>query len=102
MIRDVLWSRRALRDLESQVLFVAQDNFETASRISAAIEATGNGLGRFLTGRPGRSGGYFEKSVANLPYILAYAIQERRTGEAVVILRVIHSAQNWPKGGWPQ
>ena len=35
--------------------------------------------------------------------IIAYALQTLPSGEEhVVILRVIHSARNWPKGEWPK
>ena len=49
------------------------------------------------TGRPGRVPGTYEKSIAGLPYVAAYA----RQGEDVVVLRLVHTARNWPSGRWP-
>lgn len=39
-----------------------------------------------------------EKSVARTKYILAYRVMEKQ----IVILRVIHAAQNWTASGWPK
>ena len=45
--------------------------------------------------------GTYEKSVAGLPYVIAYSLAENAGAEAVVILCVIHKARNWPSGEWP-
>ena len=64
-----------------------------------AIRNTGNALADFATGHPGRVGGTYEKSVARLPYIIAYALND---GEVeLTILRVIHTSRNWEPGAWP-
>ena len=101
MTRPVSWSRRALRDIKEQVDFISHDNDIAGMRVSKAIRQTGTGLGKALTGRPGRGLGLFEKSVPKLPFILAYVIRVSGNEETVVILRVIHTARNWPAGGWP-
>lgn len=54
------------------------------------------------TGRPGRVAGSYEKPVARLPYIIAYALALQRGREVVAILRVIHTARDWPEQGWPR
>ena len=55
------------------------------------------------TGRPGRVTGTYEKPVAGLPHIIAYAIEPRPDGsERVVVLRVIHGARNWEEEDWPK
>ena len=91
MTRAVLWSSRALRDLKDQVEFIAYDNIDASGRVAQVIRKSGNDLGRFATGRPGRISGLFEKSVPRLPYIIVYRIRE----ESIVILRVIHTARDW-------
>ena len=41
--------------------------------------------------------------LCGLPYIIAYTLQSLpEGGERIVILRVIHTARHWPKGGWPK
>jgi plasmid stabilization system protein ParE len=54
------------------------------------------------TGRSGRLTGSYEKSVARLPYIVAYKLQQIAGRESVVILHVIHAARDWPDEEWPR
>jgi plasmid stabilization system protein ParE len=54
------------------------------------------------TGRPGRVAGTYEKSVTGLRYIIAYALTRRGDREIVSILRVIHTARDWPDEEWPR
>jgi plasmid stabilization system protein ParE len=99
----VIWSRKALDDVKHAAEYVAKTNPDAARRIGAAIRAAGDKLGYLPTGRPGRVSGTYEKVVPGLPYILAYAVEaEVDGGEAVVILRAIHGARNWPPGEWPE
>lgn len=97
MTRSVVWSRDALDDLKAQLAFIAADNPEAARRAADALRDAASGLGRAATGRPGRVAGVYEKSVAGLPYVIAYTIGEETLG----IVRVIHTARDWPKGQWP-
>ncbi len=53
------------------------------------------------TGRRGRVDGTYEKSIAGLPYIMAYVLARQGDREVVSILRVIHTARNWPDEKWP-
>lgn len=96
MIRSVSWSRRALDDIKQQVEFIARDNPAAARRIEVKLRETGEALGLIPTGRPGRAAGTYEKSVARLPYVIVYALSERGAEGSVVILRVIHTARDWP------
>lgn len=73
-----------------------------AERVVDAIEKAGEDLGKRATGRPGRVGGTYEKSIRRLPYIIAYALMESGGRNTVVILRVIHTARDWPSEDWPQ
>jgi plasmid stabilization system protein ParE len=43
--------------------------------------------------------GTYEKSIARLPYILAYALSEDDT--ALTIVRVIHTSRDWLPDNWP-
>ena len=102
MIRKVRWSRDALDDLKSVLSYIDHENPVAARRVAATLEETANALGRHLTGRPGRHPGMYEKSVAKLPYIIAYEIWTQGKGETVMIVRIIHSARNWPVDAWPE
>ena len=56
---------------------------------------------QMATGRPGRVGGSSEKSLARLPYIIAYELRDMEGRESVVIVRVIHTSRDWPAEEWP-
>lgn len=100
MTRRVQWSFDALQDLKRQIAHIALANPDAAERVVTRIRATGAALGDFATGHPGRVSGTYEKSVTNLPYIIAYALTD---AEGVVsILHVIHAARNWPSDEWPE
>jgi toxin ParE1/3/4 len=45
--------------------------------------------------------GTYEKSVARLPYIIAYELRDMAGRESVVIVRVIHTSRDWPAEEWP-
>jgi plasmid stabilization system protein ParE len=96
-MRRVVWSVDAHRDYLDILRYIANDNPDAAERVVDAIEDAGNRLGEFATGRPGRVTGTYEKVVTGLPYIIAYAL----TDEAVVIVRVIHTARDWLEDEWP-
>ncbi len=98
-MRHVQWSDGALDDLEKQLVHIARDNLEAARRVANRIRETGDTLGAFATGHPGRVSGTYEKSVTGLPYIIAYALSEDDT--VLTILHVIHTARHWPGGDWP-
>ena len=73
-------------------------NSDAASRVVDALRDAATALGRLPTGRPGRVAGVYEKSVGKLPYVIAYAVGD----ETLAIVRVIHTARDWPKGAWPR
>ncbi len=102
MSRPVLWSRDALDDLKSQIARIAAENPAAARRVADRISATCAALGDRPIGRVGRIAGTYEKSVVGLPFIVAYALGLRAGAETVSILRVIHSARDWPAGSWPK
>ena len=91
-----------MRELEDAIAYIAKRNPAAARRVLSDIRSAGDRLGRAAIGRSGRVHGTFEKSVTRRPYVIAYAIdQDPDGGERVVILRVVHTARDWPRGLWP-
>lgn len=101
MSRPVRWSTDALTDLANQVAYIAAENPSAARRVADAIDKTASALGNMPIGRPGRVTGTYEKLVTGLPYILAYAITQAGSEGTVAIVRVIHTARDWPDEKWP-
>ena len=101
-MRRVVWSADARNDYLEILRYIAADNPIAAETVADAIERTGDGLGEFATGRPGRVTGVYEKSVPRLPYIIAYQITRHEGQEVIAVLRVIHTSRDWPAGEWPQ
>lgn len=99
MKRRVQWANDALTDLLDQIRHIAADDPDAAERVARRIRQTGAALGDFATGHPGRVSGTYEKTVARLPYIVAYALTDG--DRTVSILRVIHSARDWREEDWP-
>lgn len=102
MTRTVEWSRDAFDDLKAQIATIAAENAAAAQRVADRLRAAGDALGEMAIGRPGRVAGIYEKSVTGLRYIIAYALTRRGEREIVSILRVIHTAPDWPDEEWPQ
>lgn len=100
MTRRVLWADSALADLLHQIRHIAADDPDAAQRVARRIRETGAALGAFATGHPGRVRGTYEKTVAGLPYIIAYALTDG--DRAVSILRPIHTARDWREEDWPE
>jgi toxin ParE1/3/4 len=98
----VQWSRSALDDLKAQIAYIAAENPGAAQRVADRIRATCAALGERPAGRPGRVAGIYEKSVTRLPYVVAYALARRGDHDVVAILRVIHTARDWPDDAWPR
>lgn len=102
MTRTVQWSRDALDDFKKQIAYIAADDPNAARRVADRVQAAGEALGDMPTGRPGRVTGTYEKSVTGLPYIIAYSISGQGAQVVVSVLRVIHTARDWPNEGWPE
>lgn len=101
-MRDVVWSESALDDTDLLFAYIAADDPAAAHKVLDSIESAALGLGRLPSGRKGRVQGTYEKSVNGLPYIIAYGIRTLPSGtEQIVVLRVIHTARDWPKNKWP-
>ena len=100
-MRPVVWSIEAHRDTLNILRFIADENPLAAERVVEAIEDSGNKLGEFATGRPGRVNGTYEKPLEHFPYIIAYQLRQITGRESVVILRVIHTSRDWHVDEWP-
>lgn len=98
-MRRVVWSERARADHLAAIRHIAEDDPDAAERVGRAIHRTGEQLGEFATGHPGRITGTYEKSVRQFPYIIAYTLADK--GRTVAILRVIHASRDWREDEWP-
>lgn len=102
-MRGVFWSDDALKEMNALAAYIAAENPAAALKVLDRIERTVDNLSRMPTGRKGRVEGTYEKPVAGLPYIIAYALQTLPdASERIVILHVIHGARDWPLGKWPK
>lgn len=90
----LLWTRPALSDLRALHAYIARDNERAANVMVARIvdRAERQLLRMPESGRPGRTAKTRELVLSGTPYILPYRI----VGDAIQILRVLHSARRWP------
>lgn len=89
---EVVWTRRARRNLEDIGNYIALDNTAAAERTVRLIAERAAGLADCpRSGRSGSVAGTRELVVTGTPYILVYRIKER-----IQILRIRHAAQRWP------
>jgi len=88
------WLPMALANRRSQLDYVAERNPWAAINMGDIIEAAVQRLTEQpRIGRPGRHKGTRELVVVGTPYVIAYRIE----AETVVILRLLHGAQRWPR-----
>jgi toxin ParE1/3/4 len=104
-LKRVIWSPQARRHFKRDV----EDYLSTlpdaiAQRVLDDIDRAIQILAERPIGRPGRMDGTQEKSVTGQPYVIAYALSPRDDGaeDDLVVLRVIHTARDWPPGRWPR
>ncbi len=90
----VAWSPDAVADLEELSRYIeAATSLASANRITRTIYEAAQSLGKLPNrGRPGRIAGIRELVIPNLPYIIMYRVFP----EHVVILNIVHGAQQWP------
>lgn len=91
---QVRWHRRARQDLRALRAYIAEENpsaaRQVAQRIQQAVALLADQPG---IGRPGRVPDTRELVITGTPYIAAYRV----VGNTIVILRVLHGAQQWPE-----
>ena len=81
-------------DLEKIVDYIARDNPKAALAVWDEIETQVERLVVYPnSGRPGRVEETRELIVNRTPFIVGYRI----AGDVVLILRVLHGAQQWPE-----
>jgi toxin ParE1/3/4 len=89
----VQWTARAADDLEHIFNHLSQTDAATARNITQEIYAACGELKTFPNrGRAGRIKGTRELIFVSLPYITVYRVGV----DSVHIVRIYHSAQNWP------
>lgn len=87
----VLWLRQAALDMEQLIEHISQDKPSAAANYAKKLmDAISQLAGNQSLGRPGRVFGTRELVVP--PCIVAYRVK----GEAVQVLRILHSARKWP------
>jgi toxin ParE1/3/4 len=89
----VCWSPLALADREAIFNFTVTSSPRRAVVWDERISASVRRLRLFPNlGRVGRVSGTRELVVESTPFVLAYRFE----GEALTIMRVLHSARRWP------
>ena len=87
------WLPAALEDRDVVYEYVRGENRTAALKIDMEVERQADRLVDFpYSGRPGRAHGTRELVITGTPCIAVYQVHE----DAVLVLRVIHSAQDWP------
>ncbi|KAF0249644.1 MAG: addiction module toxin RelE/StbE [bacterium] len=90
---QLIWSRRAVADLQTIRAYIAKDNFKAATDVAEHIMSASDALIEYPNmGRVGRIYNTREWVVSELPYILVY----KATSTTIHILHVIHTSRNWP------
>lgn len=90
----VKWLRQALRNLDDEAAYIAQDSPQSAAAFVAHMLTSAEMLAAHPhMGRPGRVPGTRELVVTHFPYILPYRVRAQN----VEILRVFHTARKWPQ-----
>ncbi len=90
---QIRWQDDAIKDLIQVRRFIAMDNPSAAARVANRIRSAVPELARQPgIGRPGRVPGTRERVLVDIPYIIAYRVEEN----TLVILRVLHTSRKWP------
>jgi toxin ParE1/3/4 len=90
---QVRWTEPAARDLEQISEYIQKDRSGAATEVARSLFNAADSLSLLPgRGRVGRIPGTRELIVSGLPYIVVY----RLTSTMIQILRIYHSARNWP------
>jgi toxin ParE1/3/4 len=91
---SIVWSERALDDLDAIIFHVAAENVSSALRMDSDISRRVDLLKDFPSmGRVGRISGTRELVVSRSRCVVIYQLDE----DMVRILRVVNGAQEWPE-----
>jgi toxin ParE1/3/4 len=87
------WTEEAANDLERIADYLV---LNTPGRAQQTIERIYDAAGSLLTvphrGRPGKVKGTREPVLSALPYVVVYVVRK----DSVVVVRILHGAQQWP------
>ena len=90
---SIRWLPQAQRNRLEQLEYIAQDNPLAAINQDEEIERQINMLlAHPQMGRPGRVTGTRELVISGTPFVVIYRLQE----QSIEVLRLLHSAQQWP------
>lgn len=91
---QIKWLREAGQDLITIRRYIAEDHPGAAAQVAQRILDTVTYLRDHPgIGRVGRIPGTRELVIPGLPYIVPYRVK----GDAIEILGVLHTSQEWPK-----
>jgi toxin ParE1/3/4 len=90
-----IWSPEAIADLVALRAYIEQDDPAAAQRVALPIMRNVETLlpNSPEMGRPGRVPGTRELVIPRTPFIVPY----RLVGNAIQVLRIFHSARQWPE-----
>jgi toxin ParE1/3/4 len=90
---SIVWTEAARRDINAIWNFIEIRNPDAAEMVNSEILKAVEGLLQFpRRGRPGRVKSTRELLVIGSPYLIVYLYVETQ----IVILRILHGAQDWP------
>lgn len=93
---QIKWLRKALKNLEDEAQFIAQDDPQTAQTVVDRIQQTISLLrDNPALGHPGRVSGTHELIIPKTRYIVPYRVRPRLL--RIEILRVFHTSRKPPK-----
>ena len=90
---QIVWTNTARKDVNEIWDYLVLHDSAAAELAESQILKAVESLELFpKRGRPGRAAGTRELVVKGSPYVVVYWVEDTR----VVILRVLHGAQDWP------
>jgi addiction module RelE/StbE family toxin len=90
----IKWLRTALINLGDEADYIAQENPRAAQEFVSQLMGSIEQLSELPNmGRAGRVFGTRELVISGYPYIVPYRVKN----EMVEILRVLHTARQWPR-----
>ena len=90
----IVWLPAAAYALDREYDYLAAKNPQAARTVFSRIVALVRRLGDFPhSGRPGQIAGTRELVIPSLPYVVIYRVN----ADQIEILRVFHTARDWPE-----
>jgi toxin ParE1/3/4 len=91
---QVKWLRQALRNLDREAEYIAQDSPKAAGDFVEHIRTSVLILANYPNaGRAGRVPGTRELVIDGYPYLVPYRVKHK----TVELLRVFHTSKKWPE-----